>query len=205
MIKLSVIIPVYNQEQLVIEALDSIPDRKDIEVIVIDDCSFDDTFAVLRKYQSKKDFVLLYNLENKGVGYTVNKGIDAALGEYIVLLGSDDYFYKNKLIEAMDELDGTDMIYFNLQVNDGTIFELNEETKNRFCGSTKFIRRKFIDTTRNQEIRACEDRYFYDELQKKNPTEKFTGIVLKHYNYPRENSLSWNVRHGITDKHGEVK
>ena len=43
-IKLSVIIPAYNQEQLVLQAIDSIPERNDIEIIVIDDCSFDDTF-----------------------------------------------------------------------------------------------------------------------------------------------------------------
>ena len=51
----------------------------------------------------------------------------------------------------------------------------------------------------NQEelvIRAVEDYYFYQELIKKNPTEKFTNKVIKHYNYPRKGSLSYLHKKG---------
>lgn len=53
------------------------------------------------------------------------------------------------------------------------------------------MRREFIGDTREpEEKKACEDYYFYQELLKKNPTEKFTGIIAKHYNFPREGSLT---------------
>ena len=42
-----------------------------------------------------------------------------------------------------------------------------------------------------------EDKPFYEELLSKNPTEKFTHLVVKHYNHPRENSLTDLVRKGI--------
>lgn len=192
--KLSVLIPVYNMENLILRAIKSIPPLKDIEIIVIDDCSTDDTLEIVRLYQqySPQNIVVLHNAENRGVGYSVNKGLDFARGEYVVLLGSDDYFID---LFVLDELDGTDLIYFDLQINDGTIFHLSDETKFNYCGSTKFIRREFIGETREPEIRQAEDKFFYQALMLKKPTEKFLNRVLKHYNYPREGSLSWIATH----------
>ncbi len=192
--KLSVLIPVYNMENLILRAIKSIPPLKDIEIIVIDDCSTDDTLEIVRLYQqySPQNIVVLHNAENRGVGYSVNKGLDFARGEYVVLLGSDDYFID---LFVLDELDGTDLIYFDLQINDGTVFHLEPETKKLYCGSTKFMRRAFIGETRNPEIRQAEDLYFYNALLLKKPTEKYLNRVLKHYNYPREGSLSWLATH----------
>lgn len=192
--KLSVIIPVYSQEELVIRALESIPNRKDMEIIVIDDASIDNTWNNLLEYRKnnleEKNIVLLYNEDNKGVGYTVNKGYDAASGEYVVLLGSDDYF-TDKFEESLNELDGTDLIYFNLEDNDGNIWEINKDNKDKYVGSVKFMRRDLIGDTRCPEIRFAEDLHFYQDLMKKNPTEKYLNIAIKHYNYPRIGSLSY--------------
>ena len=197
-IKISVIIPVYNQEDLVIRAIESIPKRDDIEIIVIDDGSTDDTWKKLIEYRNYHPYmfnlILLYNEVNKGVAYTVNRGYDCAKGDYIVLLGSDDYFYTDKFEEIMQQLDGTDLVYFNLQVNNGDIWRLTNENKGFCCGSVKFMRREFVGKTRCPlNAKAGEDYYFYLELLSKNPSENFTDITVKHYNYPRENSLS-NLR-----------
>ena len=194
-IKVSVIIPVYNQEKLVIRALDSIPKRDDIEIIVIDDGSTDSTWNNLLNYRNNYlDFfnlILIYNEKNRGVAHTVNKGYDNANGEYIVLLGSDDYFYTERFEQALNELDGTDLVYFNLQINSGEVWRVTPETKINLCGSTKFMRKVFIGDTRcPEDKRAAEDYDFYQKLLKKNPTEKFTDITVKHYNFPRQNSLT---------------
>lgn len=200
MIKVSVLIAVYNQEKLVIKALKSIPKRDDIEIIVCDDGSTDNTLNNLLHYVANnkdRNISIKQNKENKGVAYTANKLYDLAKGEYVVLLGSDDYFYTREFEKAIKELDGTDLVYFNLQINDGTIFRLNEQTKMGYCGSTKFMRREFIKDTRClEDKRAGEDYFFYQELLKKNPTEKFTDITLKHYNFPRKGSLSYLQKTG---------
>lgn len=191
--KLSVIIPVYNQEELVIKALDSIPIRDDIEIIVIDDGSTDKTYANVLSYvfhHEEKNILLLQNEENRGVGYTVNRGYDNATGEYVVLLGSDDYFYTNEFEKALDTLDGTDMIYFNLIDNTGAIWRITPQNKNSYVGSVKFMRREFIGDTRCPEKRALEDVSFHEQLMAKNPTEKYLDTIIKHYNFPRENSLT---------------
>lgn len=194
MIKVSVIIPVYNQEKLLIRALESVPKRDDVEIIVINDGSTDNSYNNAVDWAVKngrKNFSVWNNSENRGVAYTVNRGYDLAQGEYIVLLGSDDYFYTDKFEEIMTMLDGTDLIYFNLEINDGTVWHLIPETKTLFCGSVKFMRRDFIGNTRNPEDkRAGEDSFFYQDLLKKNPSEIFTNITAKHYNFPRIGSLT---------------
>jgi len=196
--KLSIITPVYNQEELIIRCLDSIPPRDDIEIIVIDDASTDNTYNNVKEYmKTHKNIVLLQNKTNKGVGYSVNKGLDNATGEYVGMIGSDDYFYTKEFEEIIkSELNGMDLIYYDLRTNDGTMFKLTQESKVGFCGSVKFMRRDFIGDTRCPEIRAGEDWYFYQELLKKNPTEIFTHVIMKHYNFPRENSLSDLQRKG---------
>lgn len=201
--KVSIIIPVYNQEELVLRTLDSIPCMGEIEIIVIDDCSTDKTLENLEEYaklNSTRNIKVLHNEKNQGVGYTVNRGYDEATGEYMVLIGSDDYFYTETFRDVMqNELDGTDLVYFDLRLNDGYVWNVDEKMKTEYCGSTKFMRREFVGDTRNPEMRAREDYYFYQELLKKNPTEKFTHKVVKHYNFPREGSLTWIACNGFKD------
>ena len=200
-IKISVIIPCFNQEELVTKAVDSVPKHDNIEIIVIDDGSTDNSWNNLLEYRNKHpemlNLILLYNEENKGVAYTVNRGYDVARGEYVVLLGSDDYFYTNAFEQITNELDGTDLVYFDVRINNGEEWSLNNDTKILLCGSYKFMRRAFIGDTRNPIKITGEDRPFYYELLAKNPTEKFTHIIVKHYNHPRDNSLTDMVRKGL--------
>lgn len=193
--KISVIIPVYNQEVLVLKALDSIPRNDDIEIIVINDCSTDNTLNVLYEYQQNRDIIILNNETNRGVGYTVNRGYDIAQGEYIVLLGSDDYFITEEFNKIYPYLNGTDLVYFNLRINDLTVWRVNEVSSRGYVGSVKFMRREFIGDTRCPDKRQAEDFDFFQELLKKNPTEFFTDLTIKHYNFPREGSLYWNMTH----------
>lgn len=196
--KVSVVIPAYNAEATIKQAIESVPDRNDVEIIVVDDGSTDNTAHLVRETGRA---VLVRHEENYGVASAVNTGIDNTQGEYIVLLGSDDDFYPDEFNKAMEQLDGTDLVYFDLKINDGTIMYLTPETKLMYCGSTKFMRSDFIGETRNQEgKKAGEDWFFYNELLEKSPTEKFTNLVVKHYNFPREGSLSWQQRNGLIEE-----
>lgn len=193
--KLSIIIPAYNAEETIERAIESIPRREDIQIIVIDDGSTDKTYEVASTFPQ---VLVVKSKKNKGVAAAVNTGLSLATGEYVVLLGSDDDFYTQELEMAMEQLDGTDLVYFDLRINDGMIMYLRPDTKQVYCGSTKFMRREFIGDLREPEDKkAGEDWVFYQELLKKNPTEKFTNIVAKHYNFPREGSLSWQMRNGL--------
>lgn len=188
----SVIIPVYNQEKLIKRCIESIPSG--VEIIVVDDFSTDNTVQVVKQYKNVK---LICNKENKGAGYTYNRGIDNATGDYIVRIDSDDYFYTGQFNHMLEELDGTDMIYYNLEDNTGRILEVTPRNRHARCGAVKFIRRAFIGNTRCPEIRWAEDKAFNDKLLAKYPTEKFTERIVYHYNYPRENSLTDLKKRGL--------
>lgn len=199
--KLSIIIPLYNQEELVIKALDSIDERDDIEIIVIDDGSTDKSFSVVYNYIQEhkgKTISLDMNKENSGVGVTIAKGLGMAKGEYVCILCSDDY-YEIPLAKVMFELDGTDMVYYNLVDNNGNVWELNNSTKNVMVGATKFMRKSFIGNTKRSSKRFGGDYDFYMELLGKSPTEKFLNINLYHYNFLRENSLIDQMNKGAKD------
>lgn len=91
---ISVIIPVYNREKLIKNALNSVLKQTiadKIEIICVDDGSTDNTVEVIKNYQKKHENIFLYQQENSGPGVARNLGIDKANGEYIIFLDSDDW------------------------------------------------------------------------------------------------------------------
>ncbi|PPS21321.1 glycosyltransferase family 2 protein [Brachyspira murdochii] len=106
MIKISVIIPVYNVESYLRECLDSVINQtlKDIEIICIDDNSTDNSYNILLDYQKIDNRIkIIKHKENLGLGPARNSGIKVAIGEYIYFIDSDDYIsdnYINALYES---------------------------------------------------------------------------------------------------------
>lgn len=193
--KLSVLIPVYNQEELVIKALDHLPRRNDVEVLVRDDGSTDNTLANLLAYHVEHpdlDLRIYSNGKNRGVAYTKNRLLEDACGEYIHLHDSDDYAATAAYDSLIDRLDGADVYVFNLIINSGAIYDITEENGNVFCAQiARFIRTEFVNGMEFPEaIRAGDDGYFAVELEKRNPKTVYTRIPAYYYNYPREGSLT---------------
>ena len=93
MIKVSVIIPVYNTEKYLRNCLNSIITQTliEIEIICINDGSTDSSLEILREYAQRDDRFVLISQTNKGQSFARNKGIDVARGEYIAFVDSDDY------------------------------------------------------------------------------------------------------------------
>ena len=195
MIKLSVVIPVYNQEDLIVRAIESVPKRDDVEIIIVNDGSTDNTSANIFENLEKfnKNIRMVVFKENQGVANALNAGLELIEGEYYMALGSDDYFYTDRLNDFIDNdlNDKVDMVYFCLERNDGSLIEPNEETRALWVGSTKAYRREIIgDTIYPDGKRACEDLVFDDLIRQKPHTYRFTGKIIKHYNFPREGSLT---------------
>lgn len=184
--KLTIGIPVYNYEGIG-KAIESIPKRNDIEIIVVNDGSSDNTLAKLKNYENIK--VITYK-DNKGTGYARNKILDNAKGEYILMLDADDYIYSEVLESILEENHKEDMIFYNLETNGGAVWRLNESNIKEVCGQSKLIRRAFIDTIRYPELTYAEDKLFFEKLLRKKPTMIFTNKTLYHYNYPRSGSVS---------------
>lgn len=105
MIKVSIIIPVYNVERYLEECLESALNQtlKDIEIICINDGSSDKSLEILNKYESRYDNITVMSNENKGQGYCRNKGLKVSRGEYIYFLDSDDYIESDAMEIAYNE------------------------------------------------------------------------------------------------------
>lgn len=87
----SVVMPTYNAEKYVKEAIESILGQsyKNIELIVIDDGSDDHTLEIIKSFKDKR-LLIFVNNNNKGISYTTNRGIEASKGKYIALMDDDD-------------------------------------------------------------------------------------------------------------------
>lgn len=102
--EISIIIPIYNCKDYLVECLDSIanqtyPNNK-IEVIMINDGTKDDSDKICRKYSKKYDWIFIDRKENKGVSYTRNEGVKKSSANYIMFLDSDDYL-KEDAVEKL--------------------------------------------------------------------------------------------------------
>lgn len=97
MAKISVVVPVYNVEKYLKECIDSIINQtlEDIEIICVNDGSTDSSLEILNDYAKKDSRIIVINKSNSGYGHTMNMGLNAATGEYIGIIESDDFADKN--------------------------------------------------------------------------------------------------------------
>ena len=89
---ISVIIPVYNAEQYLEECLESVLEQTytNLEIILINDGSTDDSGEICRQYRERDDRIVLIEQENAGVSVARNRGISLASGEYLMFVDADD-------------------------------------------------------------------------------------------------------------------
>lgn len=95
----SVIVPVYNIEAYLDRCIESLIaqtiDKKEMEVVLVDDGSTDSSPSICDKYAEKYDYIKVFHIPNGGVSNARNIGIDNSHGKYIMYLDSDDYLSKN--------------------------------------------------------------------------------------------------------------
>lgn len=102
--EISVIIPVYNIQQHLRECLDSVLGQSypHLQVICVDDGSTDESPAILAQYAQKDNRVQVIRQQNAGPGAARNTGLEAATGEYVIFLDSDDWFEPDFLEKMVD-------------------------------------------------------------------------------------------------------
>lgn len=151
MIKVSIIIPVYNTEKYLYKCLESVVNQSidDYEVIIINDGSTDNSIDIISKFKEKyPDMITVLNQENCGQAVARNRGISVATGEYIGFVDSDDCISCNMYAEmyrqiVLDDSDYIDCNYKYIEVlRDGT------ERQKKIYGTIKKYndcREMFID------------------------------------------------------------
>lgn len=104
--KISLIMPVYNAAKYVSEAIESILNQtyKDFELIIIDDCSTDNSMQIVSSYKDDR-IKIIHNERNAGIAQSRNNGLKVAKGEYIALMDDDDISLPQRFEKQMNFLD----------------------------------------------------------------------------------------------------
>lgn len=211
----SIIVTAFNLEKYISECLDSIINQtyKNIEIIVVEDCSSDNTLNIIKEYASKDNrIILIENEKNVGAGMGRRIGIKKAKGEYILCFDGDDWMSDNyiELMINTAKRTNSDIVCTNCQyiengkiVKDGVdIFKKHKElivdNKNAQCFQmlmenpvtyqNKLIHRKLYDIVEYSDRRFIEDTITYVKLLWY--SNKITYIDGAYYYYRQhDNSL----------------
>jgi glycosyltransferase involved in cell wall biosynthesis len=103
--KISVITPSFNQANFLPVCLNSVIGQTytNIEHIVVDGCSTDNSVAILNSFQKKDDRIIFTSEEDSGQGNAVNKGFARSNGDIIAWINSDDFYFDNEIFEFVAE------------------------------------------------------------------------------------------------------
>lgn len=117
----SIIMPAYNVQEFIKDSIISVTNQtyKNYELIIVDDCSTDNTYSIIEDMAKNNKNIKLYKTpKNMRQGAARNIGISHAQGKYLVFLDSDDYFYSNDVLEKINNIienKNPDLIYTGLK------------------------------------------------------------------------------------------
>ena len=155
--KVSIIIPVFNSENLLINCLDSIKNQTmdNIEVICIDDGSSDGSLKILKDYEKNDNRFKVFHQENLGAGFARNKGISHSSGEYMLFVDSDDYIEENtcEILYILAKRLNSDLVLFDAvrHIENGKNLNLIHFSKddfsvfNNFSFDYEYVKDKVFD------------------------------------------------------------
>lgn len=177
MVKVSIIIPIYNVDRYVNECIDSVINQTltDIEIICIDDGSVDNSLNLVREYSDSR--ITIISQENKGLAASRNIGIEHANGEYITFLDADDYL----------RLDALEKLYAVCQENSLDIaitklINFNDETGEEY--SEDYFDMKFLKDVCGDNVFSYKD--IYDSvlnISVTGPAKLFRKDFIKNIKY----------------------
>ena len=208
MLLLSIILPVYNSENTIQRCIESILRQKltNFECIIINDGSTNNSQSIIENYAQKDPRIILINQLNHGVSHSRNVGIQAATGQYIGFIDSDDYIEPDmffQLTQNASKYNATVSIchYFREQNKKNTIPNilikkekiLNKHEKYQMLFSesgcqgmsfTKVIRREYLLENNylfDTKIKYLEDFIFFYNIFKHTDSIFFSDKPLYHY------------------------
>lgn len=133
-IKISIVIPVYNTAKYLSRCIKSVVEQelKNYEIIIVDDCSTDDSYQMLKDLKNQFSHIKLFqNEKNMGCGFSKNVGLRHCTGKYMCFVDSDDWIKKGSLKKLLELAEETkcDAIYYGEEFRkEGQIGDDNNDT-----------------------------------------------------------------------------
>jgi len=207
--QISVVIPVYNREQTIGRAIDSVlaQERLPEEIIVVDDGSTDNTPEILDSYLTK---IQVVRQDNKGVSASRNRGIELAKGKWIAFLDSDDEWLPDKLQKQMTYIKQHPNIRIlqteerwirnNMRVNPGKKYFKKSGNIFRNCLKTCIVGPSTVICESallaemggfDENLPVCEDYDLWLRIAAKHPIPLIKQIlIIKYGGHPDQLSLA---------------
>lgn len=208
--KVSVVITAYNVEKYIEKAINSILNQtyKNIELIVVEDCSTDNTLKIIKDLQ-KTDITfpinLVQNKENVGAGLSRRYGIQNATGEFVMLLDADDWLkedYIEKLVQRQQETDA-DIVsggiayffeeddHYEIKTYGTHVSDGMQKFVDYSNGKIVFLNNKIVRRSMYDKVEYCDRRYVEDTpviMKLLYYANKVAYINEAGYNYLQRNS-----------------
>jgi glycosyltransferase involved in cell wall biosynthesis len=154
--QVSIALCTYNGEKYILEQLDSILNQtyKPIEIIIVDDCSSDNTVQIIQEYQQKYSLIKLYcNSFNLGIVKSFNRALSLCGGDYVALSDQDDIWFPNKIEELINNIGDNLLIHSDSILIDNS---MNIISPSHFLSAKKFKDKShFIDYLISNNVTGC--------------------------------------------------
>jgi glycosyltransferase involved in cell wall biosynthesis len=215
--KVSIIIPVYNAEKYLRQCIDSVIQQtyRDLEIILVDDGSTDNSGKICDEYAIKDSRIKVFHINNSGVSFARNKGIQESSGQYLMFVDSDDYIDLNMVEILISEISQSksDLVICGYTTVTHENY-IKSQCKKAFLKGKKEISNYiiknyhpgYINSPCNKLYRKDLIKHYFDENQSLGEDLLFNIDYLKSVNsincindclyyYRRENNESLSLRY----------
>jgi glycosyltransferase involved in cell wall biosynthesis len=211
--KISIIVPVYNVEKFIHDCIESILSQTftDFELILVNDGSTDQSGTICDEYEAKDERVKVIHKENGGQSSARNRGIEAARGDLLGFVDSDDWIHKEmfeilykKLIETNSDITACNLMQYNKD-SSGHLYSsnTNDELFNRdaamrelylnerltFSPCNKLYKKELLEEIRFKEGYILEDMDFAYRIIHQVDRVYYTGKALYYYRYNEKSTM----------------
>ena len=220
---ISIVIPVYNEEENIRRSLESI-NNDSVEIVIVNDGSTDNTLEVCREYEAKNTNIRVFTQENQGQNAARYRAIKEASGEYIMFLDSDDSYNPNtvsRVIETIEKYNHPDIIRFRYQMlPKGTLQDQYFEEQEKYVEKKDFkelvypmfidsyrlnalgmdcVKKSLIDSIGNEgaEVRFGEDMLANLKMFTKANNAVFLKDVLYNYIFNEKSTTKTNNKYKL--------
>ena len=175
-IKVSLVVPVYNEEKYLAKSIDSMLSQslKEIELILVNDGSKDNSLAICEEYAKKDSRIKVINKKNEGACIARNTGIKKARGKYIQLVDADDYIENNMLEEQYEVAEKTKAevgmcgMKFDIHQKNGQVVTSESHYKDMVLKSKEDIKPIFMDLFDNLLFNYTHNKLYNAQFLKSN-------------------------------------